>query len=155
MKIITLYTLIAIISNTVSFSQSKISDFSIDTSLCEGQILFKKKFIPKPFYDEYKRITDIDFKIVNPNRNIQKSDIIRFYRKPLKRLLFIIKNGDAHLIVFERGGGARGVSFIFFEYSDSKISNMNFIYFSFPTDVNRICEQIRKKDYIIDNNSIP
>ena len=139
----------------IAFSQEN-QPIKIDSSICDGQFFYKRKFIPKSFYTEYEKITGYKFKIVNPNRNFQERDEIAIFCRPLKRLIFLLIKDDTYILVAERGGLAKGISCIYFKYKDNNIFDMFFLEIPITEyDENSFCEIIKSEDYTIDNNSIP
>ena len=130
--------------------------FVVDTLICNGDFLYKKRFIPNEFYIEYQKQTGYKFKIVNPSRNIRKSDIVYFNIKPLRRLVFLLKKDNKYLLVAERGGNASGISCIYFSYKGGTVLDMNFIIIPIKEyNEESFCDIIKSKTYTINNNSLP
>ncbi|MFV0599994.1 MAG: hypothetical protein ACK5M0_09790 [Bacteroidales bacterium] len=104
-------------------SSNSIKEMIIDIYSVEKDSLsvsYKKSEIPKSLKKELKKKFD-NFRIVNPNCEYRKTDVIRNQFLPNKQLVFIIKYGEYYSLVFREGGRAHSTYFVFSKIVSNRV----------------------------------
>lgn len=112
------------------FSQIDTSQMSflISTALSEKDnmiVFYKKNNIPKVLKKSLSEKFEDNFRIANPNKSYQKTDVINNPFLPSRQMLFLIKNNNYYFFVFRQGGRGLSTYFVFSEILNNSINNMN------------------------------
>ena len=120
---------ILISSTYVLFSQIDTSQMRIliSTALVEKDnmiVFYKKNNIPKVLKKSLSEKFEDNFRIANPNKSYQKTDVNNNFL-PSRQMLFLIKNNNYYFFVFRQGGRGLSTYFVFSEILNNSINNMN------------------------------
>ncbi len=120
---------ILISSTYVLFSQIDTSQMRIliSTALVEKDnmiVFYKKNNIPKVLKKNLSEKFEDNFRIANPNKSYQKTDVNNNFL-PSRQMLFLIKNNNYYFFVFRQGGRGLSTYFVFSEIFNNSINNMN------------------------------
>ena len=126
-KLLLIYILIS--STYVLFSQIDTSQMRIliSTALVEKDnmiVFYKKNNIPKVLKKNLSEKFEDNFRIANPNKSYQKTDVNNNFL-PSRQMLFLIKNNNYYFFVFRQGGRGLSTYFVFSEILNNSINNMN------------------------------
>ena len=101
-----------------SIKEMIINIYSIDKDSLS--VSYKKSAIPRSLKKELKKKFG-DFRIVNPDCEYRKTDVVRNPFLPNKQLVFIIKYGEYYSLVFKKGGRAHSTYFVFSKIVSNKV----------------------------------
>jgi hypothetical protein len=120
-----------------------------------NEVFYNRRHIPRVLKKTIKEYFNSDFRIANPNRRYNSTDVI-YPLLPNKQMLFLIKNKNRYALVYERGGGRISHTvFIYAEIISSKV--IHFKVFNVRTIVTSVDDFLNKviiqKKYVINKEN--
>ena len=113
-------SVVAQIDSSETMRQTIVNVFSKERDLA---VFYRKSSIPKSLKKKLKS-TFNGFRIVNPNKEYRKTDVVRNPFLPNNQMVFLIQNKEHYALIFMNGGRGLSTYFVYSKIVSNKIEIM-------------------------------